>query len=174
MYWIPPPYCWQIQNIPTPRARYPLLQTYKNVYGQDRTAISLYWILERCTTRSDFGAENSDFISKIFRKVNTWGLLRECACFGGPICSRADPHFKAKNTLPKLQKLERTWGNADMQYDPLGTKALCLGSDTNATMARNAWNVKSTWCCAPRPLPTQGHAPPRPQQQQFRSVAGGN
>jgi hypothetical protein len=37
------------------------------------------------------------FISKIFIKVNTWGLLRERAGFGGPICSRADPHFKAKN-----------------------------------------------------------------------------
>jgi hypothetical protein len=55
------------EGIPYCRARYPLLQTYKNVYGQDRTAIKP--ILDPGEvnnpvgvpglSQEDFGAENS-------------------------------------------------------------------------------------------------------------------
>jgi hypothetical protein len=105
--WIPPPYCGHIQNIPTPycRARYPLLQTYKHVYGQDRTGQLLAYTGSWRGVQPGRGTgvepgglwsrEFIAFISNIFRKVNTWGLLRERACFVGPICSRVDPHFKA-------------------------------------------------------------------------------
>jgi hypothetical protein len=73
-------------------------------YFRDRIAISQYWILERCTTRSGYRGwavrtlepRIHSLYVKNFQKSNTGGLLRERACFGGPICSRADLLFKAK------------------------------------------------------------------------------
>jgi hypothetical protein len=120
-----PLYCGQIYKIYPPpiadtgyRARNSLLQTYKDVQGKDRTAISLYWIQERCKTRwgyclpgagrsrsSDFWSrENSKpFLSKMFRKVNT----------GGPFAP-ARARFLRQQTTPNPHKLERTWGNSDI------------------------------------------------------------
>jgi hypothetical protein len=83
MYWIPPPECGQVQNIPPP---YPLLQKHKNPGEVYRGEPGGLWSREFIA-----------FISKMLRKVNTGGLLRDRACFGGPICSSADPLFMAKN-----------------------------------------------------------------------------
>jgi hypothetical protein len=73
----PPPYCGQIQNIPTPycRARYPLLQTYKNVYGQLLACGSWRGVQPSQGNGVDPGQlwsrEFIAFISKCFRKVHT-------------------------------------------------------------------------------------------------------
>jgi hypothetical protein len=122
MYWIanrykiyPPP----IAEQGTPFCRHTKM-------FKDRTAISLYWILEMCTTRSGYRGwagrtlepRIHSFYIKNCQKSKYWGLLLERAWFGGPICSRADPIFKA--TPPKRPKLEHSWGNTDIQSDPPG------------------------------------------------------
>jgi hypothetical protein len=126
MYWIPPPIADSYKIFQPPIAEQgTLLQTYKNVLGTREllantgswrgvqpgrgTGVEPGWLWSR-----KFIA----FISKIFRKLITGGLLREPACFGGPICSRADPLFKAKKTPAKPQKLEHTWGNTDYRVTP--------------------------------------------------------
>jgi hypothetical protein len=118
----------QIQNIPTPFCRHT-----KDRIGQLLAYTGSWRGLQpgRGTGVEPGGLWSREFIafiSNIFRKVNTGGLLRERACFGGGgLFVPARTHFlRQKPLLPKPQNLERTWGNTDIQSDPPGELAFGL------------------------------------------------
>jgi hypothetical protein len=77
MYWIPPPYCWQIQNVPTPIAE-PGAHPYCRAGRTLEPSIHSLYI-------------------KNFQKSKYWGPIAGACLFQGPICSPADPLFKAEN-----------------------------------------------------------------------------